>query len=83
MFLQCNCNVLTLFINKINLFLFPDDLKVIIQTKEEKCILLEEEVEELEAHARKLTEQSRMRELELLHEMDLIHGKNEVSTVTS
>jgi glycerol-3-phosphate responsive antiterminator len=61
------------------MFFFPDDLRLIIKTKEEKNVLLEEEVEELENYVKKVQDDSRRREMELLSEMDLIHGKNEVS----
>ena len=44
--------------------------------------MLEEEVEELETHVKKLQADSRRRETELLQEMDLIHGKNEVGYST-
>ena len=62
--------------------LLSDDLRLIIKSKEEKNLLLEEEVEELETHVKKLQADSRRRETELLQEMDLIHGKNEVGYST-
>jgi len=62
--------------------LLSDDLRLIIKSKEEKNLLLEEEVEELETHVKKLQVDSRRRETELLQEMDLIHGKNEVGYST-
>ncbi|KAL4217865.1 Protein soga3 [Mactra antiquata] len=55
-----------------------DDLRLIIKSKEEKNVLLDDEVEELQAYVKKLQDDSRQREMELLSEMDLIHGKNEV-----
>lgn len=56
-----------------------DDLRLIIKTKEEKNVLLEDEVQELSDYIKKVQDDSRRREMELLSEMDLIHGKNEVS----
>ena len=61
---------------------FSDDLRLIIKTKEEKNVLLEDEVEELGNYVKKVQDDSRRREMELLSEMDLIHGKNEVSYIS-
>ncbi|XP_045180255.2 golgin subfamily B member 1-like [Mercenaria mercenaria] len=55
-----------------------DDLRLIINTKEEKNVLLDEEVQELGNYIKKVQDDSRRREMELLSEMDLIHGKNEI-----
>ena len=69
-------------VNGVNIVfnsLFTDDLRYLVKTKEEKNLMMEDKLQELNDYAKTIQGESRRRELELLHEMDLIHGKNEVS----